>query len=164
MLLVVYRFTLIQFEAVSVGSGQGRGWWLVCRRAVVVVIIIRQDTAYRWINTPGASVTTPATNTPTRPFVHSKYPKWMKMLGLKPCWSKSQCPCFEDGVSSVYNKLGDDEWCCIQSLNHRDVVMFLFLHNSIIIAINHCKSIGIKQKNNKRVQLQSYLTTFTIFC
>ena len=24
MLLVVYRFTLIQFEAVSVGSGQGR--------------------------------------------------------------------------------------------------------------------------------------------
>ena len=29
MLLVVYRFTLIQFEAVSVGSGQGRGLWLV---------------------------------------------------------------------------------------------------------------------------------------
>ena len=46
MLLVVYRFTLIQFVAVSVGSEQGR---LVCGRAVVavVVIIIRQDTAYR---------------------------------------------------------------------------------------------------------------------
>ena len=43
MLLVVYRFTLIQFVAVSVGSEQGR---LVCGRAVVV-IIIRQDTAYR---------------------------------------------------------------------------------------------------------------------
>ena len=43
MLLVVYRFTLIQFVVVSVGSEQGR----LVRRRAVVVIIIRQDTAYR---------------------------------------------------------------------------------------------------------------------